>query len=146
MPMERPDSNVPKVESENSIEGQIAEQEAQLQENTKSFLGKAKDFKDFLFHGPEILKGEYPVEQSVDELIAEVNEKFSSRVKNWPPMLGMMFATFGAIGGNPGGVEGLQIGAERALEGATLAGIAVAALWGVGQLKARIQGRKENNK
>ncbi len=132
MPMESPDSNVPKIESETTIETQIAEQEKLLDENTEGLLSRTEGEE---FFG----RRKTWSSMNLDERLEEIDAKIESRLPNWSSTVGAMFATFGAVMGNPGGLEGLQIGAERMLEGGVVGGSAAIALWTIMRLKLRLQ-------
>lgn len=122
-----PRPQVAKVESENNIEKEIGQQEAALQSNTSRF----RETLVMMIDGPTDLDA---VAKSVNELIQEINTKFSDRAMNWA-LKGM--AVGGAIGAleSVGGMDSLEATANGVINGGLIAVAAAAALWSLARAK-----------
>ena len=135
--MEGPLKEDPQSGAETSRE--IEQQEAELAQTS----GKITELLDEAEHRDNIDAAAISsIRERYTALREEVNEKFIDRIKNWPFLAGVSTAFGGAMLVNPGGIEGVQIGAVRFVEGGAVAAAAATALWGLARLQIWLQERK----
>jgi hypothetical protein len=128
------------IEGERQIE--IAAQEAKLGDtNTEiSQLLQEAEGRDDL--EPATLAS---ITDRYESLTEKINATFRERLKSWTLVGGPTIVAVGALMGNPGGLEGFEIGVTRFAEAGTTAAVVATALWGLARLRVWIKERREKS-